>query len=303
MENKKKFVVVLLSAALVAYFSFSVYLFTPDMYIHQPPKRYVGAYYYVWYNPEYWSESGANLDYYPSLGKYDSGNMTVLRQHLAWADYATLDFLAVSWWPQQHTYTIANTEKLFSIVNDYKVKLCVIIEAYLTIVPDESQLNHYVNHVFGSYANHDGYFKLYGKPLLIIYDPSGIFKDYSDSRFTIRNVASHTPYLSETGKAWQNYVGDFITIYPGYDDTKLHRENSWSQTRDNGDYYRSQWESVVALGKAFMMKTLVCMVTSWNEAPEQSFIECNPDWGTLYLDITREYAQQFREPPKMGPEM
>lgn len=290
---KKKAAVVLVSMVAVAYFSFSVWLSGVDMYVH-PPERYVGAYYYAWYNSEYWNNTG-ELVCYPSLGQYDSGDETVLRQHLEWADYAGLDFLAVSWWSSIHTCTIENTMKLFSIVSDYDVELAVMIEAYPETVPDKTKLQEYADYVFDTYVWLDGYFRLYTEPLLIIYDPVQFLTEFEDERFITRNVASHTPYLSETGKAWQNYVGDFITIYPGYDDTALGRENSWLQNRDGGGFYRTQWGNAVALSRTFTLKTLVCMVTSFNEIPEGSFIECSPCWGMLYLDITREYARMFRE--------
>lgn len=289
MEARRKWAVVGVSAFLVyicvsgLFFGFSIY--------NQPAKRYVGAYYYPWYDGDYWSQY-TSLKNYPSLGKYSSSSVSVLQQHLIWAEHANIDFLAVSWW-NPDDYINRNVKTLFRS-NHFNVQLCLMIEAYADLVPDHATLTSYADYIHSEYVDKPKYFCLYGKPLLIVYDPTQALTSWDDGRFTVRNVAYHTPYIGETGSAWQSYMGDFVTIYPGYDDTSF-RVDGWLQERQNGGFYRGQWQNAVALGSTFKAKNLVCLITSFNEVPEQTFIEPSPSWDMLYLDITREYALKFKQ--------
>ena len=51
------------------------------------------AYYYIWFTPTSWNRAKSD---YPLLGRYDSGDAKVMRQHIQWAKRAGIDgFLVV----------------------------------------------------------------------------------------------------------------------------------------------------------------------------------------------------------------
>lgn len=54
----------------------------------------VFAYYYIWFTKNSWDR--AKIDY-PLLGRYDSGDWQIMRQHIRWAKQAGIDGFIVSW--------------------------------------------------------------------------------------------------------------------------------------------------------------------------------------------------------------
>ncbi len=72
--------------------------------------------------------------------------------------------------------------------------------------------------------------------------------------------------------------------------------SQWSyRDRQNGSYYRAAWQGAIA------SKPAMVIVTSFNETRERTEIHPTPEWGSLYLDITREmgdlWRSQFPAPP------
>ncbi len=57
----------------------------------------VSAFYYSWWVGNQW---GANTQFLPELGNYDSGSPAVINQHMIWAKQAGLNSLIYSWWGQ-----------------------------------------------------------------------------------------------------------------------------------------------------------------------------------------------------------
>ncbi len=78
------------------------------------------------------------------------------------------------------------------------------------------------------------------------------------------------------------------TVMPGYDDTRTGRGNAFSYPRRNGDYYRETWNAAINSNPDWI---IIC---SFNEWVEGSQIEPSQSYGDLYLDITRQYAAQFK---------
>jgi hypothetical protein len=58
--------------------------------------------------------------------------------------------------------------------------------------------------------------------------------------------------------------------------------------RASGAFYRATWDGAIATRPAMVI------VTSYNELDERTEIAPAPEWGTLYLDITREMGAAWR---------
>jgi hypothetical protein len=86
-----------------------------------------------------------------------------------------------------------------------------------------------------------------------------------------------------TAKLW------VATVMPGYDDRKARPGNGFARSRDGGEYYRQCWQAAIASQPQWVV------INSFNEWPEGSYIEPSQTYGSLYLDLTREWAARFRE--------
>jgi hypothetical protein len=75
---------------------------------------------------------------------------------------------------------------------------------------------------------------------------------------------------------------------PGYDDRKVRPGSGFARSRDGGEYYRQNWRAAID------SKPHWVIVNSFNEWPEGTYIEPSQAYGTLYLDLTREWAARFK---------
>ncbi|MGB8647297.1 MAG: SH3 domain-containing protein, partial [Anaerolineae bacterium] len=78
------------------------------------------------------------------------------------------------------------------------------------------------------------------------------------------------------------------TVMPGYDDTRTTRPDRFARARDNGNFYRTTWQAALNSGADWVI------ITSFNEWVEGTQIEPSVTYGNTYLDITRQYAAQFK---------
>lgn len=102
------------------------------------------------------------------------------------------------------------------------------------------------------------------------------------------------PYseLNKWPRRIRNFGADKIwvaTVNPGADNRKVHSQSEKVvRDREGGNYYRETWRA------AFSTYPDWIIITSWNEWPEGTMIEPSVTYGNLYLDITREFAAQFK---------
>ena len=80
------------------------------------------------------------------------------------------------------------------------------------------------------------------------------------------------------------------TVSPGYDDTHLNDGRVARVTdRESGKYYERQWQSAVDMRADWIV------VTSWNEWFENTQIEPSARYSDLYVRLTKEWANRFRQ--------
>lgn len=252
-------------------------------------NRFVGAYYYVWYEGV-WSLN----DNTPLLGYYQSSNETVIQEHLEWAATARLDFLMVSWsnspnWCHGKNPNV--TETLFKVADRIgsPVKLAIMVEYWHG---EFLNITEAADYVYNNYVPSPSYFQLYGKPLLYVYT----LDDYSeptwgDSRFTVRYIPLQGPYGRDT------VIESAIMKGSTYELTGVgvHKDNyHLNRCRANGTYYRYIWNQVLQFSVLRGKEPLVVMVTSFNEWWESTNIEPCLNYGYQYINLTRQYVSELQ---------
>lgn len=77
-------------------------------------------------------------------------------------------------------------------------------------------------------------------------------------------------------------------VMPGYDDTRVPgRQGTFIVPRNHGKTYRISWGAALTSAPDWIT------ITSYNEWFEGSMIEPSPGYTTLYLSLTRQYAQSW----------
>jgi len=282
----------LLAVLLTVFLSVPLLIYGSNMFTSKT-ERQVGVFYYPWYLSDCdWYGKGKDAPA-PSLGWYKSED--VVDQHLRWISEAGIDFLVVSWQGVNHGSN-GVTDKIFSSVSSYGLKGCVLIETWFM---NYSEFTDSVEYVWTQFAGRQEYFCLYGKPLLMVWSvdlTKTNIQNYSDERFTVRHCPTQVSYGYSASVMPQTLLGDFVTVLPGFDDTNfIHRKlPARIVSRRDGETYRNQWNLVLNLAET-TPKNFVVVICSFNEWNELSSIEPSETWGTLYLDITKEYVHQFKQ--------
>ncbi|MHB8168792.1 MAG: endo-1,3-alpha-glucanase family glycosylhydrolase [Thermoleophilia bacterium] len=105
---------------------------------------------------------------------------------------------------------------------------------------------------------------------LLFASNSGVIKTYS--------------LLQDTSAPRKVWMG---TAVPGFDTTHIDSPGTLIP-RDSGNFYRFMWDANLANDPDWMM------VSTWNDYGENTYIEPSHNYGSMYLDITRDYITQFK---------
>lgn len=89
------------------------------------------------------------------------------------------------------------------------------------------------------------------------------------------------------GKAREERKIACVTVFPGYDDTKI-RKPGLKVGRREGATYRTLWEEAIGAKPDWVL------ITSWNEWHEGSEIEASVEYGAKYLEMTGEFSKRFK---------
>jgi hypothetical protein len=277
------------------------------------------AFYYAWYQQSDWT-----LDTMVDLPQqtYDGGDTAALQRHLQQASDAGINVLACAWYGPNEDRINGNCRKLLKLAEGTNVKVALFADsAAFTNLFTEDGMVQALQAVQNDWASSPAYYKVDGKPAFFIWqlEPLGDVgawqrvrerADPSRSMFWFGGSVTFN-YLNEfdalfyyditwenaPGAAMRSYLGrlkgypgkPFVgTAMPGYDDTR-NRPGSTHKVRPHDpDYYRATWNAVIK-GCA-----QAAIITSFNEFKEGSFIEPSQQYGTTYLDITREMIQQYK---------
>jgi hypothetical protein len=268
------------------------------------------AYYYIWYTPTSWNRAKRD---YPLLGRYDSGDASVMRQQIRWAKQAGIDGFIVSW---KSTPTLdRRLATLVSVADAENFKLGIIYQGldFERHPVPVAQVAEDLETFADRYAK-DPAFKIFEKPL-VIWSGTWEFTDRQlqeathmprdrllvlGSARSPRDYERIAPYVDGNAYYWSSVNPATFPDYQGKLDAMsraVHaRSGLWIAPaapgfdardiggktvvpRNDGDTLREQWSAAVKSSADAVG------LISWNEFSENSHIEPSRTYGNRYLEV------------------
>ncbi len=282
---------------------------------HANSSPRVLAFYYAWFDGNTWSPNVVSD--MPGL-TYNSNDPAAIARHISQAQGAGIDAFVVSWigtnnptdW-NLHAMLDRAAQVNFKATIDFEVQHFGSRDAVINAL----------SYVRDNLESHPAFFRDGGKPVLFFWreqnysvgdwaairaavDPNhnqiwiaeGVDISYQQvfDGHHLYSIA-WSPDPNYTLKDWSNRVRRaganklwVATVMPGYSDLGTGRSDKFARARNNGDYYRTTWQAALGSGPDWVI------ITSFNEWVEGSQIEPSVSYGNLYLDLTRQYAGQFK---------
>ncbi len=289
------------------------------------------AFYYAWFDQNTWI-SGQSVDLPAEY--YTSADRTTIERHVAQAQSAGIDALVQSWYgPQvENNQTETNFRTLLDVAQNREFKAAVDFETTGPFFGDSGAVANALATLLATHVQHPAYLRFQGKPVIFFWrqqrfsvdewltiraqvDPNhdtywiaeGVdiaYQDIFDGHhlYSIAWADSPAGQQAKWGDRVRTYEAEnqvdrlwVATTMPGYDDTRLPRNNAFSVPRRNGDYYRETWQGALA------SQPEMVIITSFNEWPEGTHIEPSAGYGNFYLDLTRELVTELRGAPPAAP--
>jgi hypothetical protein len=288
------------------------------------------AFYYPWYTVDSW-EKDFIVDQ-PILGKYISSEKSTILRHIILAKAAGIDGFIVSWWGPG-TYSDGVLPLILEVSEIENFKICIYLETLKDVegvgVPrDPPEIEEMLETFFTKYGNSKAYYRLDGKPVVFIwaansYPPETWKKIFDQLKLkgysakyvaeslkpeylkvfdglhvynpiriqNIKNVYGRMAVILETYPLLGSSKEEKIwaaTICPGYDERLLPKRAGFYQDRWNGQYYKQTFDAAKSSKPDWLL------ITSFNEWPENTYIEPSEKYGFDYILLTEKFIAEFK---------
>jgi glycoprotein endo-alpha-1,2-mannosidase len=177
------------------------------------PRPLVGAHYYHWY-PGNWAvgtlRGALDPPQPPELGWYDSTDVSVAEQHIAWASEHGIDFFTLDSWPVHHQENQAAIARFLEAPNIADIAFTIFYETWdlsfdptrgyadldapgarAAFVEDMAQLA-------DQYFDHPSYLRIDGRPVVILYLTRVLVGDVAGAMAEVRamwRARGYDPYV------------------------------------------------------------------------------------------------------------
>jgi hypothetical protein len=222
----------------------------------------------------------------PVLGRYNSSDINIIKQHIAWFKELGIDFLIISWWGKD-SHSDLNAKILLNevVANKSDLKFFIMIEpftggwdeAYNTTTGVYNYTLIY-KYIYDNYVTpyKSQYMNMSSFPVLAVFKEVGStnFHLQEDSRFTMRIVGADkdTNWEMQVPELTQQPVcidGE-INIMPRYDAHGWKDDITYSE-----GLYDKMWNRAIGLAKEGSIHMVT--IASWNEFAERTQIEPTND--------------------------
>jgi hypothetical protein len=286
-------------------------------------ERLVLAFYYPWFDKNSWN-SGKVSDL--PLAPYNSDDRAAMARQVEQAQSAGIDAFVLNWWGKGNR-TEKNLKALLDVAAERGFRVAVDFDLNSPVMSGVDSYVENLRYLHTVHAAHPAYLRYGGRPVVFFYNVTRLpvatwqsIRDQVDPERKALWIAEGTDLKyqsvfdghhlysitwpsgtppSQTLSSWgskvrqasQDYGSTKIwvaTVMPGYDDRKARPGGGFAQPRDGGDYYRQCWEAAIASEPQWVI------VNSFNEWLEGSYIEPSQAYGRQYLDLTRQWAAQFK---------
>jgi glycoprotein endo-alpha-1,2-mannosidase len=298
--------------------------------LEMPEERVVG-----FHDPRHLAGRGrldVGATHYPEVGPYDSRDPALIRAQLAQAREAGVDAFAVSWWGRESEEALG----LAALFREASAAGLVLAPYYETgglwprgaagVTADLARL-------LDRHGQEPAWLRVAGIPVVFLYASHRLSPRAWDAvrarlaaegrrlfliadapspewlaarpdwlpRFDALHVYTPVVFLARGRDLGATYSAlaalaraaerPFIpAVAPGFDDRQV-RTPGTVVDRSDGATYDQTWEAALAVDPPWIL------VSSWNEWHEGSEIEPSVEHGRRYLDVTRAWADRFRQRP------
>lgn len=282
-------------------------------------KPWVLAFYYAWFDQNTWT-SGQSVDL--PAQTYVSTDRAAIERQVGQAQSAGINAFVQSWYGPQESgnQTETNFRTLLDVAGATGFKAAVDVEVTSPFLGSNvGAVTNALSTLLATHAQHPAYLRYQGKPVIFFWrqqnfsveqwaairsqiDPDhatiwiaeGTDLSYQavfdgHHLYSVAWAGSPADELIKWGNRLRGYAAQngvnrlwVATVMPGYNDTRLPRNNAFAVDRRSGDYYRAAWQG------ALTSQPNMILINSFNEWLEGTYIEPSQAYGNLYLDITRD---------------
>jgi hypothetical protein len=286
-------------------------------------ERLVLAFYYPWYDANAWN-SGTLADLPEET--YNSDDPAAMSRQIAQAQSAGIDALVLNWWGTRNR-TEKNLRTFLDVAAGQGFRVSVVFDINSPVMSGAQSYAANLAHLHNVHATHPAYLRYNGKPVVFFYNVSRLsvtawagIRDQVDPGRQAMWIAegtdlSYQPVFdghhlysilwpnrippAQTLPKWGERVRAFnrdhgasklwvATVMPGYDDRRVRPGSGFARSRDGGETYRQAWQAAIGSSPDWVI------VNSFNEWAEGTYIEPSKTYGSLYLDLTREWSAKFK---------
>ncbi len=289
-------------------------------------QKMLWAFYYSWYYLRSWADP--RLRDRPLI-PYVSNDTQAIARQIDQAKSAGIDGFVSSWWGPGDF-----TDRILPVLLDLAAQKNFQIAIYLETLTDQGprspdEILSWLTYFIPKYRDNHAYMKVGGKPLIVVWSSGaeplaawqnifsklhqqGLDAVYLAMGYDTTNLdifaglheygIFNTPALAQLYSQTSRAVHDYpllsgstepriwaAAVQPGYDERLIPGRKGQVQDRENGDFYRMTFQAAIASDPDWIL------ITTWNEYPENTYIEPSQKFGDLYLNITREYAQKWKD--------
>jgi glycoprotein endo-alpha-1,2-mannosidase len=166
----------------------------------------IGVYYYPWHGDNFHNRDGylrkeLTPQQQPALGEYDDSRPEVIKQHLAWSRMANIGLWVTSWWGPDRLEDTNTRDVILTHEDLGNLKIALHYETTGRINgSDMSTPRSDIQHMCEHYFDHPNYYKIDGRPVLVIYVTRSLHSDgiLEEALLTMRSEGSkcgHNLYL------------------------------------------------------------------------------------------------------------